>query len=87
MEIDDGDEYHFIVSFIKDKPKTDTYGYIGGTDEGHEGRWVFQHSGTPVTFFKWHSGEPNGGSSFNYLGLHYRDLDMGDIYIYMMRLG
>ena len=28
VEIDDGDEYHFIVSFIKDKPKTDTYGYI-----------------------------------------------------------
>ena len=34
--------------------------YIGFTDQGHEGTWVWV-SGEPVTYLHWDAGEPNNG--------------------------
>ncbi|XP_055860990.1 macrophage mannose receptor 1-like [Biomphalaria glabrata] len=57
-EINSEEEFGAILDFIQYFMK----GYsvlIGGTDAAVESSWVFQHSGSPVEFFKWHNGEPN----------------------------
>ena len=35
--------------------------FIGFTDQGHEGQWVWT-SGEPVTYTHWNAGEPNNGA-------------------------
>jgi hypothetical protein len=42
-----------------------TEAWIGGSDTASEGNYVWAISGTPITFFDWSAGEPNGGTSQN----------------------
>ena len=81
VEVDDDEEYNFLVSFLKDKPKpgSEQFGFISGTAKGHEGSYVFQHSGKPVTFFKWASGEPDRIATQNYLSLDNSNIKMYDL--------
>ena len=41
---------------------------LDGTDIANEGVWV-DSTGSPLSYFRWHGGEPNGGRGENYL--HY----------------
>ncbi|KAH9488079.1 hypothetical protein Btru_065479 [Bulinus truncatus] len=56
-EINDRNEYLVIQSeFIKAGIEIML---IGGTDEAVEGKWLYQYSRSPVTFFDWNTQEPN----------------------------
>ncbi|GFR78488.1 collectin-10 [Elysia marginata] len=61
-EIDDAEEYKFIVNFLK---KVDGYEVMtGGYDIDKERHWVYWHSGQPVKYSHWSEGNPN-----NYRGI------------------
>ena len=42
-----------------------TLSLAGLSDQGHEGRWVWQHSVEDVDFESWAPGQPEGIVSFN----------------------
>ena len=42
----------------------DTFSLTGLSDQGHEGRWVWQHSVEDVDFESWAPGQPEGIVSF-----------------------
>ncbi|CAL1546025.1 unnamed protein product [Lymnaea stagnalis] len=60
-EFDDNDELLFVQGFLR---ANSVAGYkmvrVGGTDEGHEGTWVYQRNNKPMAFTKWMPGEPDG---------------------------
>ena len=43
------------------------YYWLGGTDKGHEGHWIWENSIKPIEEFVWYQGEPNGGINSNYM--------------------
>ena len=43
---------------------TYTFSLTGLSDQGHEGRWVWQHSVEDVDFESWAPGQPEGIVSF-----------------------
>lgn len=43
--------------------------WLGGTDLGHEGDWIWQHSDTKTTEFFWADEQPNASTTFNCLTL------------------
>ncbi|XP_055865187.1 uncharacterized protein LOC129922568 [Biomphalaria glabrata] len=57
-ENDSRQEFEFIKSFVAGEGYHFTTVMPGGTDVGHEGRWVNRYSGTPVVP-PWHRIEPD----------------------------
>ena len=45
--------------------------WLGGTDRGHEGTWIWENSMEPVADFVWNQGEPNGGINGNCMQWYY----------------
>ena len=44
--------------------------WIGLTDYAEEGIWRWDHSGGVLTYFNWHSGQPNGQNYVLLVSLH-----------------
>lgn len=61
-EIDDQQEFDFLINFFKGNVPKGGYIYIGGSDHGSETKWTYINSGKPMTFFKWGATEPNDSS-------------------------
>ena len=78
LEINDQQEYDFIVKFIKPH-SPDTNIIIGATDRDTEGTWRFIHSGAPLTFLKWGPGEPNDGRGANCMALNQSNMLMYEV--------
>ncbi|XP_078315093.1 perlucin-like protein [Crassostrea virginica] len=53
--IKDANVQYFLQTNVMSTSDT----WIGGTDEGHEGTWVWSHSEDTFTYSNWNSGEPN----------------------------
>lgn len=68
VEINNEAEYDFVANFASTNGETGWF-MIGGTDAATDGTWVFQHSGEPVTFFKWGQNEPDSDPKFNCLNM------------------
>ncbi|GFR73349.1 lectin C-type domain protein [Elysia marginata] len=57
VEIDDQAEYNFVVKKLK-IVSGDTF-LTGGNDINKENDWRFWHSNRPMTFSRWHEGQPD----------------------------
>uniref|UniRef100_A0A2C9KHD1 C-type lectin domain-containing protein n=1 Tax=Biomphalaria glabrata TaxID=6526 RepID=A0A2C9KHD1_BIOGL len=58
VEVNTQAEFDFLKQFIRTYGSHFEHVYTGGTDENHEGVWLYRHSQTPVVPF-WAPGEPN----------------------------
>ncbi|CAL1548225.1 unnamed protein product [Lymnaea stagnalis] len=58
-EVDDKNEFDFLKTLIGAPAAHGQSFLLGGTDEGHEGRWVNRHSGTPLGYTSWLQGTPD----------------------------
>ncbi|CAL1548226.1 unnamed protein product, partial [Lymnaea stagnalis] len=58
-EVDDKNEYDVLKTLIGMPSAHGISFLLGGTDEGHEGRWVNRHSGTPLGYTSWMQGNPD----------------------------
>ncbi|XP_071145261.1 perlucin-like protein [Mytilus edulis] len=47
------------LASIRHQPSVTHIGYVSARDMKTEGQWVWENSGTPVTFTDWWPGEPN----------------------------
>ena len=47
--------------------------WLGGTDIGHEGTWIWESSVEPVADFVWYESQPNDRISENCMGWHRYD--------------
>ena len=77
VEIDDQAEFDFLVNFTSANNITNDV-FIGITDRGHEGSWVYLTSDLPVTFTKWWGGTPTIHYSQSCAYISYRDKLMRD---------
>ncbi|XP_066985191.1 uncharacterized protein [Macrobrachium rosenbergii] len=53
--------------------------WINGTDAPSEGNWVAMGTGTPLPYFSWNTGEPNGGTVQNCMFMHGWNLGWVDV--------
>ncbi|CAL1548227.1 unnamed protein product [Lymnaea stagnalis] len=58
-EVDFKYEFDFLITLIGTPAASEVSFLLGGTDEGHEGRWVNRHSGTPLGYTSWLQGQPD----------------------------
>ena len=56
-EIEDKEEYDFLFQFLKGVGGDNFF--TGANDIDEEGVWTYWHSGKPVTYGNWRSGQPN----------------------------
>ena len=56
-ELNDQSEYDFVWDYCKSLGGD--HFFTGGNDIETEGTWKFYHSGTPVTYPNWNSGQPD----------------------------
>ena len=56
-EIEDKEEYDFLLNFLKGVGGANFF--TGANDIDEEGVWAYWHSGKPVTYANWRSGQPN----------------------------
>ncbi|XP_031566626.1 uncharacterized protein LOC116301675 [Actinia tenebrosa] len=80
LDIQDNNEWLFVKSHLQPGPSA--YGvpkqyFIGMNDNHWEGHWLWQ-DGSPVYFFKWAGGEPDGGHHENCGTMHANDGFYGD---------
>lgn len=70
VEIDDQEEFDFVVDFIR--PLADTKLYTGGNNLENSSEWRFWHTKRPVQFFNWEAGQPdNFGGDENCMELKF----------------
>lgn len=73
-EIDDEAEFNAIADHFVQTIGTNLAGgvqgvVVSGTDEVREGTWLYQFSGTQLTYTHWFGDEPNDGRRYNCLAL------------------
>ena len=47
--------------------------WLGGTDIGHEGTWIWESSVEPVDDFVWDENEPGSGITYNCMAWYRKD--------------
>ena len=84
LEIQFQEQFYFLTVYLDSLGDNEGVGYnwwVGGTDLGKEGRWIWLGSLSPVPEFLWQSGYPRNDSklnclmfedAWNYAGYDYR---------------
>ncbi|CAL1547846.1 unnamed protein product [Lymnaea stagnalis] len=81
VELNNAGEYYAFRNYIIGLQLRAESVLLGGTDQAHEGTWVFQHSGRYIPYFDWIAGEPNNWNNEDCMSLWLsRGARMNDIH-------
>merc|ERR1719300_1162675 len=76
LEIYNEDDMIYITALLgRESQGASLYFWLGGTDIGHEGTWIWESSVEPVADFVWQDNEPGSGISYNCMGWFHYDND------------
>merc|ERR1719342_1889091 len=64
LEIYNEDDMIYITALLG-RESQNSFFWLGGTDIGHEGTWIWESSVEPVDDFVWYGNEPDNGISAN----------------------
>ena len=67
VTVEDSAENDWLNSQERSLDSNNVLWWYGGTDRAMEGTWVWAPTMTPISYFDWDGGEPNGGTDENCL--------------------
>ncbi|KAH9510372.1 hypothetical protein Btru_042937 [Bulinus truncatus] len=75
-EVNTNDELQFLRNFVMANGWSFSFAMLGGTDEGHEGRWLYMHSRTLVPSL-WYPRQPDNAGGTEHCQCLYKFMGWG----------